>query len=56
MGLQYLSWNISISRLVTLAASVFRYHAEQQTQTNEGKNRTPATASVWVVILPHQNW
>jgi len=35
-----------LSSLVILAASIFRYRAEKQTdtQTNGGKSRTPATA------------
>jgi len=39
------SWNISVSRLAILAASVLRYREEKprDTQTNGGKNHNPAT-------------
>jgi len=45
MGFQNSSWNISTSRLMILAASVFEIScgAEKRsdTQTNEGKSRYP---------------
>jgi len=51
MGFQESSWNISVSSLVILDASVLRYRAEKQTdkqadtQTNAGENPTPRLPS-----------
>ena len=53
MGFQDSSWNISTSSLVILVASVLRYRAEKQTDTQTNRGCKPYSATAVNVGYKH---